>query len=215
MIVVATNNGFIYLKELLDSFKDIDLCNEKIFIIDTISNDINHLNFLKQINNLYPNLDIEITTTPHRKFDTGAYIYAYQNINSDNYIFLHDSVTIKNKNFIKVVKEQLNENNVVSFSCFNFMGYGGNEWKDFFKNNTNEEKYEIGFFGPMFACKKSVLDKINFENLILPTNKNQQACFEGIWPTLFKKNNIEIICMDQSSVKFESEYLSKKIIHRD
>ena len=97
MIVVATNNGFIYLKELLDSFKDIDLCNEKIFIIDTISNDINHLNFLKQINNLYPNLDIEITTTPHRKFDTGAYIYAYQNINSDNYIFLHDSVTIKIK----------------------------------------------------------------------------------------------------------------------
>jgi hypothetical protein len=215
MIVIATNNGYKHLKDLLDSMSKFDFSTEKLLVIDTISNDENHLNFLQNLQNIYPNLNISISTTPYRKFDTGAYLYAYKNFDSEYFIFLHDSITIKDGNFIQVVKDTLKDNDIVSFSCFNFMGYGDQEWKEFFKKNTNEDKYEIGIFGPMFACKKSTLDKINFDHLELPNNKNQQACYEGIWPTIFLKNNLKIYCMDNSTTNFQSKYLTKKIIHRD
>lgn len=215
MVVIATNNGYLYLKELLNSMKDVDFCDEQILIVDTMSDDETHLKFLKQINILYPKLDIIIANTPYRRFDTGAYIYAYKNYESDNYIFLHDSITIIDNNFIKDVKEYLKNNEVVAYNCFEFAGMGDTEWKEFFKINTGEEKYKMGIFGPMFACNKRTLDKINLDTLQLPQTKNQQACFEGIWYTIFEKNNIEVFSMDLFTNSFNSKYLDKKIIHRN
>lgn len=215
MIVIATNNGYLYLKELLDSFSNVDICDEEIIIVDTKSNDLLHLDFLKNVKGLYPNLKINVTETPNRNFDTGAYIHTYKNFKSKNYIFLHDSIIIKSRNFIKDIKEFLDENQVVVFSYFNFMGYGDLEWKTFFNKNTGLDKYEIGIFGPMFACNIGVLDNIDFDKLELPINKNQQACFEGIWPTIFKNNNTNMLLLEESNGTFNSKYIYKKIIHRN
>lgn len=215
MVVIATNNGYIYLRELLNSMKDVEFCDEKILIVDTVSTDTNHLHFLSEIHNLYPELDITVTTTPYRRFDTGAYIYSYKNYKSDIYIFLHDSVTVKNNNFIKDVKFYLNTYDVVCYNSFDFMGVGDTEWQEFFTRNTGEVTYKKGIFGPMFASTRKALDKIDFDNLELPKTKNQQACYEGIWYTLFEKNDIEMFSMDIFNHSFSSNYLNKKIIHRD
>lgn len=215
MIVIATNNGHVYLKELLDSMKNIEFCGEQILVVDTISTDDVHLNFLNELNTLYPELNITVTTTPYRKFDTGAYIYAYKNYKSDVYIFLHDSTVVKNNDFIKDVKSHLNTYDVVCYNSFNFMGVGGAEWNEFFKKNTGEDLYNRGIFGPMFACTKTALDKIDFDKLELPTTKNQQACYEGIWYTLFEKSDSKIFSMDTYAGGFCSSYLTKKFLHRD
>jgi hypothetical protein len=215
MVVIATNNGYIYLKELLASMEFVEMCNEEIIIVDTMSDDTNHLEFLNEIESLYPSLNIKVVTTPYRKFDTGAYIYAYQNYISDYYIFLHDSVTIKNVNFIKHIKDYLKKYNVVSYNSFQFLGNGGSEWLDFFKKNTGEETYKMGIFGPMFACNRIAFDAIDVDRLILPQTKNQQACYEGIWYTIFDKNDIEIFSIEMFDNIFNSKYLNKKIIHRN
>jgi hypothetical protein len=213
MIVIATNNGFIHLKELLDSFCNIDMCNEKILIIDTISTDENHINFLKLIPALYANLDITVTKTPYRGFDTGAYIYAYENYESELYIFLHDSITIKNSNFVRDIKNYLEENDVVSFFCFNFMGYGNDEWKEFMKLCTGSEYYDRAIFGPMFACKKEVLSNINTKELEIPSNKNKQTAYEAIWMYLFKSINKKVFCLNEYGE--ESQYINKKNLKRN
>lgn len=214
MIVIATNNGHEYLKNLLNSMEHMDLCGEDLLIVDTMSDNQYHLDFLSNVKQLYPHLNINVVKTPYRKFDTGAYVYAYKNFHSENYVFLHDSITIKDNSFIKVVIELLKNYDVISFSCFDFAGYGDDEWRQFFNKNTGKEKYEIGIFGPMFSCKKSVLDKIELEKLELPNTKNQQACFEGIWPVIFEQNSIEVFCMNKDGI-FQSKYLDKRIVHRN
>lgn len=214
MIVIATNNGHICLSELLNSMTNIDICNEKILIIDTISDDVSSIDYLKQVNSLYPKLDITIETTPYRGFDTGAYIYAYNEYNVDTYIFLHDSVTISNKNFIKDIHSYLRTHDVVAYNCFDFMGNGDGEWQTFFEQNTGRETYKMGIFGPMFACNRVALDGIKVHDIIIPTNKNQQTCFEGIWYTLFDENNIDVFPLDMYVNKFTSNYLTKKLLIR-
>jgi hypothetical protein len=213
MIVIATNNGFVHLKELLDSFCNIDMYDEKILIVDTISTDENHINFLNLTPALYANLDITITKTPYRGFDTGAYIHAYENYESELYIFLHDSIIIKNSNFVKDIKNYLEENDVVSFFCFNFVRCGDDEWKKFMKSCTGSEYYDRAIFGPMFACKKEVLSNINTKELEIPDNKNKQTAYEAIWMHLFKSINKKVFCLNEYGE--ESQYINKKILIRN
>jgi len=188
MIVIATNNGKLYLKRLFNSISNHNI-NEKVLIVDTGSTDEDHLNYLKE---LEKKDNVEVTQTPYKCYDTGAYIWAYNNFTADVYHFMHDSIEIKDPEFLQKVNTELKDADVVSYITFNFAGYGDKDWQDFLIKNIGHYDYKIGIFGPMFSIKKESLNKLPIEKLSLPINKNQQTAFEGIWPEFFTQHNMSI-----------------------
>ena len=192
MIVIAKNNGKIYLERLLNSISDLGI-NEKILIVDTGSTDDNHLNYLKELENLE---NITVTQTPYKCYDTGAYMWAYNNFVEDNYHFMHDSIKLKDSEFINNCNSLLNNYDVVSYISFEFVGYGDEDWKQFFLKNAKTYEHKFGIFGPMFSIKRKTLDKLPIKNLTLPINKNQQTAMESIWPTFFLEHKLSIYSME-------------------
>ncbi len=89
MIVVATHNNIEILHKFLISLENVDLCDEQVLIVDTNSEDIKFKEWFLECKNKYP---YHFTSLDYKCFDSGAYIWAYQNIkNRDNWIFLQDS----------------------------------------------------------------------------------------------------------------------------
>lgn len=194
MIVIATNNGTNELKLLLNSLQNT---SQEILIVDTGSDDIEHINYLKKLNRTFK---YEITKSPNKNYDTGAYIWAYQNFKANYYHFIHDSITIKKHTFFGDVENLLLDCDVVGYIKFNFMGYGCDIWKKIFEKNTGGFYYEYGIFGPMFSIKNASFASLDIERIALPTNKIEQTAFEGIWFELFKKQNLNLVFLDEFNI---------------
>jgi hypothetical protein len=187
MIVIATNNGKEHLVNLIFSIHQHGI-NEKILVVDTNSSDPEHLQYLESLKNR----GIEVTTTPGRNFDTGAYLWAYQNYAAETYHFMHDSIMIKSRTFITDINALLNDYDVIPYIWFTHMGHGDINWKDFMDANKVSYNYTYGIFGPMFSCKKTTLDKLPLGELVLPKDKTQQTAFESIWPMFFESNGLRV-----------------------
>lgn len=193
MIVIATNNGKQYLQNLLNSLEEVELLNNKILILDTGSTDKEYLNNLKSKH------QIILDTTPYCGYDTGAYIYAYNNYVDDSYLFLQDSIIIKDKMLIKDGMSNLNEYTIIPLIVFNPMNnfYDNYEQMEWVQNKIGHHNYRIGIFGPMFFAKRKSLDKIKNLNNFIPHNKNIQQAMERGWSVLFEQNNLNIIPLEK------------------
>jgi hypothetical protein len=171
MIVVATNNGINFLPNLLSDLEKLNI-EEEISIIDTQSNDsefIDYLENLKSFNKF--NLNINVYQTPYKGFDTGAYIYAIQNLKSDRFIFLQDSIRIKNMGFFNLIDEKLKTSNVVTLLTFDGNWWDNQIQKDFSLKHFGTTIFETGIFGPMFTISYLDSQKIEKNLLIYPENK--------------------------------------------
>lgn len=193
MIVIATNNGKNYLQNLLNSIEDIDILNNKILILDTGSTDKEYLNNLKSRH------EIILDNTPYNGYDTGAYIYAYNNYVDENYLFLQDSIYIKDKYLIKDGLSILNEHTIVPLIVFNPINnfYDNQEQINWVQNKIGHHHYQIGIFGPMFFAKRASLDKIKNLNNLIPHNKNIQQAMERGWSVVFEQNNLNILPLEK------------------
>jgi GT2 family glycosyltransferase len=105
MIVIATHNGKEHLKKLLSNLESFKL-DKEISIIDTMSSNKESLDFLDEIStkNIY-NLNINIYKTEYRGFDTGAYIYAINNLIAERFYFLQDSIIIKDRELFDITDD--------------------------------------------------------------------------------------------------------------
>lgn len=190
MIVIATHNGANCLPMLLQRLEDFRI-NDEIVIVDTQSDDQASLDYLKTIK--YP-----ILVTPERTFDTGAYIWAYQNTNAEIYHFFHDSQNIKNPDFFEMVEGKLKDFDAVVYGWFDesydeaIAHPSQRSWKEFFESNVGEQRYVFGVFGPMFSCTRLALDKLNLNSVILPRTKIEQCGWERIWSMLFTKYGLSV-----------------------
>jgi hypothetical protein len=192
MIVVATNNGINFLPNLLSDLEKLNI-EEEISIIDTQSNDsefIDYLENLKSFNKF--KLNINVYQTPYKGFDTGAYIYAIQNLKSDRFIFLQDSIRIKNIDFFNLIDEKLKISNVVTLLTFEGNWWDNQIQEDFSLKHFGTTIYETGIFGPMFAISYLDSQKIEKNLLIYPENKEQQKAMERCWDIIFKKTNLTV-----------------------
>jgi len=214
MIVIATNNGKYYLEQLLNSIKVLNI-KDRVLVVDTGSTDKDHLNYLEQLEHTE---NITVTQTPYKCYDTGAYVYAYNNFDANTYHFMQDSIEIKDPLFITNINNELKNNDIVSYITFNFGGYGDKDWQEFFTLNIGHYDYKIGIFGPMFSVKKETLDKLPINDLVLPINKNQQTAFEGIWPEFFTKHNLTIKTLVEHNhsciINDEYSHIKKTILIR-
>jgi hypothetical protein len=192
MIVIATNNGKPYLLELLSDFQRIGVSDE-ISIIDTQSTDIESLEFLEslKIKNDF-GLKINVYQTPYRGFDTGAYIYAINNLKSDKFYFMQDSIKIKSIEYFNEINKRLKVGTVVPLITFGPHLYDENEQIIFCYENFDSIEYDKGIFGPIFAITNEDVRKIDKKYLVYPTNKMLQMGMERGWSVLFKKYGFEI-----------------------
>jgi hypothetical protein len=190
MIVIATNNGINFLANLLLDLENLKI-TEEISIIDTQSSNSNFIDYLENLKTFNKfNLKINIYQTPYKGFDTGAYIYAIQNLKSDRFIFLQDSIRIKNINFFNLIDEKLKTSNVVTILTFESGWWDNQTQKDFSLKHFGTTIFDKGIFGPMFSISYTDSQKLN--NLIYPTNKEQQKAMERCWSIIFKKYNLTI-----------------------
>jgi len=192
MIVISTNNGKKFLENLLRSLSDI---NSKIdvSIIDTQSTDEDSLTYLENLRNNNPfEFNIKVYTTPYRGFDSGAYIYAINNIVSDKFYFLQDSITIKSIDFFNEIDKKLKPGVVVPLITFQSNFYANGEQTNFCSSNFGTYIYDKGIFGPMFSILYEDCQKIDKSLLVYPYNKMTQMAMERGWSIIFEKYNFTI-----------------------
>jgi hypothetical protein len=214
MIVIATNNGMEFLPNLLSDLEKFNI-TEEISIIDTQSSDsefIDYLENLKSFNKF--KLKINIYKTPYKGFDTGAYIYAIQNLKSDRFIFLQDSIRIKSVDFFNLIEEKLKISNVVTILTFDGGFWGSQNQIDFSLKHFGTSVFETGIFGPMFSISYIDSQKLNKNLLIYPENKEQQNAMERCWCIIFKEQNFTIDCLEGSHIDYtinndEYKYFTK------
>jgi len=220
MIIIATNNGHLYLEKLLFDFENFFI-NKEICLIDTGSTDEESLKFLDKIKNkkIFSKLSIQTLETPYKGYDSGAYIYAMKNINSDKYYFIQDSISIKNKDFFDDIDKKLKDNTVVGIIYFDSNFYDNEEQVNFCSNKFGVKDFDLGIFGPMFAITKNDVNKIIQDLNYFPSNKNEQCAMERCWPALFKSKDIQVEFLDgnHNNRIFETngyKYLNKQFANR-
>jgi hypothetical protein len=192
MIIIATNNGKRNLIELLENLNELDL-SCKVCIIDTGSTDQESLDFLNELDDVNNyNFEIEIYQTPYKGYDTGAYIYAINNIESDRYYFIQDSLRIKSKDFFNLIDDKLKPGVVVPLITFSSNLYDYQEQIEFCIKNFGSFEFEKGIFGPIFSILSEDVQKIDKKYLVYPTNKSLQMGMERGWAVIFGKYNFEI-----------------------
>lgn len=193
MIVIATNNGKDLLINLLSDLENINPeCG--VSIIDTQSTDIESQTFLNDIelNNPYK-FDIKVHRTPYRGYDSGAYIYAMNNIKADRFYFLQDSIRIKDINIFDNFDKKLKTGTIVSLITVPSNLYDNQEQIDFCLKTYGKKDFTKGIFGPMFSILNEDVQKINKKFLVYPTSKILQMGLERGWAIIFDicKFNIE------------------------
>jgi hypothetical protein len=212
MIVVPTHNNIKILKTFLDSLKNINLQNEDVLIIDTNSTDIEFQKEFNIIESVYPYTFIRLD---YGCYDSGAYIWAYQNIPSNNYIFLQDSIEILNPNYISIIKNKLQEFDVVAGFDFPYNYDPNPEQKPWVESDIEFSDYpQQGIFGPMFSARKSILDKIPKHWLKFPTDKLLQQGMERRWSLMFHSINASKTYLEGYGDINSSKYIKKHFYTR-
>jgi hypothetical protein len=197
MIVISTNNGINYLPNLLRTLEKINENNIPISIIDTGSTDIEFISYLEELKSLNK---YKILQTPYKGYDTGAYIFAYENIDAPYYIFLHDSVEIKHKDFLDNINNNLKDNTIIVFFKFDNKRDFIEILSNFYlKEDIND--FPIGVFGPMFACSKQTMDLMyNSKLFFIPKDKGEQMAMERGWGIIAYKLKLNMLFFDDYSI---------------
>jgi len=190
MIVIPIHHIIQPVKDLLDDLRSFNI-KIPISIIDTGTK----FPFLEEIRESYSELNIELYTTPQRNFDTGAYMFAINNIKADRYYFLHDSLRIKTPHFFEEIDKKLCVGTVVSLTTFEKeIGYENERQRLFVLKNWDTTEFKKGIYGPMFAILRLDIEKF-WSDLpkILPTNKLEQMAMERGWAVFCERNNLNIV----------------------
>jgi hypothetical protein len=206
MIVIATNNGIEFLPKLLSDLENFNI-TEEISIIDTHSSNLDFIDYLENLKSFNKfKLNINVYQTPYRGFDTGAYIYAINNLKSDRFIFLQDSIRIKSMDFFNLIDEKLKTSNVVTILTFEGGFWGSQIQKEFSLKHFGTTLFEKGIFGPMFSLSYTDSQKLDKNLLIYPIDKEQQNAMERCWCIIFQKHNLTIDCLEGNHNDFKINY---------
>jgi hypothetical protein len=183
MIVIATHNNCDILKRILDSLQRIDLAGHEVSIIDTNSTDVK---FIEYFDNLKLQFPYNFYRTEYTCYDSGAYIWAYQNLKSDKWIFLQDSIDILRKDWIRNIDNLLNEYEVVAGWDFLYSYDPFPEQKEWVELDIEFTDYpQKAIFGPIFAVRNDTMNRIPKHWLKYPTNKLLQQGMERRWSLMF------------------------------
>ena len=186
MIVIATHNGEKYLKDLLSDIKGFKISNSKVCVVDNLSTDKSHLEYLEQLKKE----DYNILHNPKSTYELGAFIYATDMLKDDIWFSMQDSIRIKEDIFSYVIPK-LTQNNIYTFLTFPYATYDNNDDRRFLLLNFGHMKYSKGVYASSIFILDSVMQKIKHD-FIIPRSKLDAAASERGVAVILDKHNIEI-----------------------
>ena len=177
MIVLSTHDRIDLLESMLNRFNEINLNGHEVLVIDTNSTNQEYLDYFNQAKEKYNFNFIRLNYTC---WDSGAYIYAFQNHPSDKYI-----LDITNPNLFVDIDNLLNQHDVVPFFNFKYI-YDHDQQKEWAEDGLEITSLpEYGIFGPLFGATHNILQKLPIEWLKYPTEKYQGTGMERRWSLMF------------------------------
>jgi hypothetical protein len=188
MIVIATHNGKQFLPGLMESLAKFGTGGRKVLILDTGSSCSDSLQLLASIAQQSWPFELEVSKTPYKGYDSGAYIHAYRNYEAASYLFLQDSVLIKDKNWLEAFESRIS----FGVGCVPWLGFPM-QWNSQEQIDWVEDKFKTldwpptGVFGPMFMATREALNDLEKRGYLdnIPSCKTEQMAMERAWPIAF------------------------------
>lgn len=184
MIVFASHNNTNLLDLNLERLCEIDLNGHDVLFIDTGSTDEEYIRYFDEMKKKYS--QFMFIRKDNMCWDTGAYLHAYRNYVRDRYIFLQDSIYISSDTFIKEIDEMLDRYEVVPIfdSWYTYDSTADLEWVEDGLGVVESRPLRL-YFGPMFATRRSTMDKIPNDWHREPHDKVTATRMERRWALMF------------------------------
>jgi hypothetical protein len=132
--------------------------------------------------------------TPYQGYDTGAYLWAYWNVDADKYLFVQDSLVPLTEDFAEPFFRELDTHPVVAWVGFPF--FWDNEFQEIATrfHLKSIAKLDFGIFGPIFAATREALDTLTTKKLLptIPNFKVEQQAQERAWAIAFKEAELPV-----------------------
>ena len=205
MIVISTNNGSKFLPNLLKSIDVYGAHGHEICIVDTGSTDAEFISYLNSLDRG----KYQVTKTPYVGYDTGAYVWAYKNYVSDEYIFMHDSMEIISDTWVAAFR--YDKCDVCYYAGFPMAFDEDAQKQRLIDIGIYNEKAPYGVFGPIFYAKRRILDAMDVKfdlRKVVPSNKLDQMGMERGWSMMAESVGARIawLSMIRSDLQYENVF---------
>ena len=135
--------------------------------------------------------------TPYAGYDTGAYLWAFWHVRAKNYLFMQDSCSPREKDY------------VARFANAMPGGMGAGGWSSFTMTCWDSDAQRLstawmyglpqswppkGIFGPIFYTNRKTLVHMRDNGLLPmpPVQKEQQQAMERAWAILFHRAGVRV-----------------------
>lgn len=186
MFVIACkySKKFNHILTLVDDIRRFHP-EEEIVVVDSVSEDKTYFDELRKVKNLY------IEDINNREFDIGAYWHAFRKYNDRPfYYFMHDSMRVKSN------LDHMKEKDLTILCTFSRNRSGFLCKIDEVRALTSYEWIDEGkgVFGPIFFCKRELMQKLCDKGLwkVTPKAKNETGCMEAVIGNAFETEGYDL-----------------------
>lgn len=191
LVVIITHNGGKMLLDLLKDVNYFNIQNNEVCIVDNLSTDKKHIEYLETLKTLGYKILFNLNDT----YEIGGFKLAIDTFKSEYWYFFQDSIRLK-QNIFEIVRPKLTIKNVYTLLTFNIPSLSYKDFvMEFLTKNYQQIEYKNGILGCMFFAKDEVIQLIE-SSLILPKNKKESMAMELGISILLERYNIEIIGLD-------------------
>ena len=175
-LVVVAAHGFEHIESCLDSLGD----RYDVLVVDTGSDlpivlaDRDHT---------------QLHRMPYQTYITGAILWAYENVEARNYLFIQDSMRALTHDYVEPFRERQPERGCVAWATFTDgmleTPRSGEEFGQYFYPIETYPPYAI--FGSIFYANRTSLDELAQRHLmpLVPRNKMHCMATERLWSWAF------------------------------
>lgn len=134
--------------------------------------------------------------TPYQGYDTGAYLWAFWNVRAKNYLFMQDSCSPREPNFVEQFARAMpGDFGAVGWSSFTMSCWDSDAqrlataWMYGQPDAPLDDWPAKGIFGPIFYTTYKTLFNMSVRGLLPmpPVHKQQQQAMERAWALLFHR----------------------------
>jgi glycosyltransferase involved in cell wall biosynthesis len=191
MIVIATHNGAIkdgqpFLPDLLSDIRGFNIPNNKVCVVDNLSTDQSHLEYLNELKKENYN----ILYNPISSFELGAFKYGVDNLKDDVWFFMQDSIRIK-LNIFEYVIPRLTEKDVYTFLTFQTGMFDDHNDRAFLSIHFGTTYYSRGIYASSIFALDEVIQSVK-NDWVIPRSKTEAAACERAVAVVFDRHNIRI-----------------------
>lgn len=125
---------------------------------------------------------------------TGAYLWAYETVKADAYLFIQDSMTAVIPDPVGWFTDRCPDGGVAAWALFP-MQWDGTEQEEWVRGQYPDADPKCGIFGPIFYAPRAALDSLAERGLLpkAPTNRIEAQATERSWSFAFAAAGIPVV----------------------